>query len=644
MGSSPAFSVFITNKTINMILLLLWLPFQNFIFGIFFSRLFGKNIIYYISFNIILTFLLSLFLLFQCYYFQKFYVLNISTWFLTGYFINFWGIYLDIFIVFMVAVVTLISSLVHIYSIEYMRYDPFLSRFMCYLSLFTFFMLILIISDNFLQMFVGWEGVGLCSYLLINFWHSRLQANKAAIKAMLYNRFTDFLLLIALFCIFSVFGSFDYAIIFSLAPFFDNTKNIFLNFAFLNIIDLICIFLFFGAMGKSAQLGFHNWLPDAMEGPTPVSALIHAATMVTAGVFLILKCSILFELSKISLHFIALIGSLTALFGATVGLYPHDLKKVIAFSTCSQLGYMIMACGLNCYNAAFFHLVTHAFFKALLFLAAGSIIHAASNEQDIRKYGNFLRYLPITYTAFTIGSLNLIGLPFLSGFYSKDILLEAIFVANLNISLFCYILGITAIFFTASYSTRLFILIFIKKSSRVKYFINNVHESSIEIKISLIILSSLSIVFGYFTFDMFNGLGNTFFSNIFCYNRSQYFFSDIEFISKFFKFLPFIITGFGIISSFIFYFINSNLLNNFKYTKFFKYIYRFFIKKWFFDRIFTEFFFLPFLLFGYSYTYKKLDRGLLEFFGPFNFVKSISSFVLKKNKPLFNYFIYNFFF
>lgn len=293
----------------------------------------------------------------------------------------------------MLIIVTFISSLVHIYSTEYMEHDPHLSRFMSYLSLFTFFMLILITSNNFLQMFVGWEGVGLASYLLINFWFTRIQANKAAIKAMLVNRVGDFFILLAIFALYFVFNTLDYDLIFSLSPIVTKYKISACGFSFY-ILDVICVLLLLGAMGKSAQLGLHTWLPDAMEGPTPVSALIHAATMVTAGVFLIIRCSFLFEFSPISLHFVTLIGSLTAFFAATVGLFQNDIKRVIAYSTCSQLGYMIFACGLSSYEVSLFHLSNHAFFKALLFLGAGSIIHAVADEQDMRKMGGLKKYCP----------------------------------------------------------------------------------------------------------------------------------------------------------------------------------------------------------------------------------------------------------
>ena len=315
--------------------------------------------------------------------------------------------------------ISIISTIVHIYASSYMAEDPHLSRFMAYLSLFTFFMFILVTGDNFIQLFLGWEGVGICSYLLINFWFTRIPANKSALKALIMNRVGDFGLLIGILLIFYFFCSVDFAIVFSLVPYFVGIHFNFLDFE-IDLLSLISAFLFVGSIGKSAQLGLHTWLPDAMEGPTPVSALIHAATMVTAGVFLIIRCSPLFEYTSNILLFITILGSLTAFFASTIGVVQNDIKKVIAYSTCSQLGYMVFSCGLSVYNISFFHLINHAFFKALLFLASGIIIHALNNEQDMRKMGGFLKLLPYSYSIMLIGSLALTGFPFLSGFYSKD--------------------------------------------------------------------------------------------------------------------------------------------------------------------------------------------------------------------------------
>ena len=327
-----------------------------------------------------------------------------------------WSIKIDPLSSVMIMVVTSVSALVHIYSIGYMSHDPHKPRFMSYLSLFTFSMLCLVVSDNFLQLFFGWEGVGLCSYLLIGFWFKRETANNAAIKAFIVNRVGDFGLAIGIFIIFLIFGTLNFEEVFLLVPEFTKT-NLGIFGGEYNVITLICVFLFIGAMGKSAQFLLHTWLPDAMEGPTPVSALIHAATMVTAGVFLVVRCSPIFEYSQFAMNLVAITGMITALFAASVALVQNDIKKIIAYSTCSQLGYMFFAAGIGAYHIAMFHLFTHAFFKALLFLGAGSVIHAFHEEQDISKMGGVWKKIPYTMTLMLIGTLALTGFPFLSGFY-----------------------------------------------------------------------------------------------------------------------------------------------------------------------------------------------------------------------------------
>jgi proton-translocating NADH-quinone oxidoreductase chain L len=347
---------------------------------------------------------------------------------------------------------------------------------MSYLSLFTFFMLILVTANNFIQMFVGWEGVGVSSYLLINFWFTRIQANKSAIKAMLVNRVGDFFILIALFLIFFTFSSLDYDVVFSTSVLAAGNLHIF-GLLHIPVIDLICLCLFLGAMGKSAQLGLHTWLPDAMEGPTPVSALIHAATMVTAGVFLISRCSFLFEQSPVILNVIMVVGSCTCFFAATTGLFQNDMKKVIAYSTCSQLGYMVFACGLSSYQVGIFHLSNHAFFKALLFLGAGSVIHALSDEQDMRRMGGLRRVLPFSYAVTLIGSLALMGIPFLSGFYSKDVILELSYASFSLFGHFSFFLGVLAASATAFYSIRSLTRTFLQKPLGFKNYFEKSHES-----------------------------------------------------------------------------------------------------------------------------------------------------------------------
>ena len=362
----------------------------------------------------------------------------------------------------MFVLVTGISFLIHLYSVSYMNFDPHLSRFLSYLSVFTFFMLFLVSSANFIQFFIGWEGVGLCSYLLINFWYSRVLANKAALKALIINRLADIFFFFGIILIFLTFKTTDFIIVFDLTPFFIDDNLFFFNFL-VSTVNLVSFFLFIGGLGKSAQIFFHTWLPDAMEGPTPVSALLHAATMVTAGVFLLIRCSPIFEYAPTVLFFVSLFGGLTAFFFSIVAVFQYDLKKVIAYSTCSQLGYMFFSCGLSNYQVSFFHLFNHAFFKALLFLSAGSIIHAFGDEQDMRSMGCLVNLLPFTYLCILVGFLSIIGFPFLTGFYSKDIILELAFSRLLVDGFFIYFLGIFTAFFTAIYSLRLLLFVFFFK-------------------------------------------------------------------------------------------------------------------------------------------------------------------------------------
>jgi NADH-ubiquinone oxidoreductase chain 5 len=535
-----------------------------------------------------------------------------------------WGFMFDTLTVTMCCVVTFVSTLVHLYSTEYMSHDPHLPRFMSYLSLFTFFMLILVTADNYIQMFVGWEGVGLCSYLLINFWFTRIQANKAAIKAMVLNRIGDFALVLGILIIFVKYKAVDYATVFALTPLFIHDNFIFLNVNF-NLIDIIGFLLFVGAVGKSAQLGLHTWLPDAMEGPTPVSALIHAATMVTAGVFLIARSSPLFEYTPVMLKIITILGACTAFFAATVGLMQNDLKRVIAYSTCSQLGYMIFACGLSNYSVGVFHLVNHAFFKALLFLGAGSVIHAVADEQDMRKMGGLKHLVPFTYSMMVIGSLALIGFPFLTGFYSKDIILEVAYGKYTTEGHFSYILGSVGAFLTAFYSTRLIYLTFLSTPNGYKKVICAAYDSSYQICIALAILSIPSMFIGFYTKDMVIGLGTDFWGNALFVLPENMNMIDAEFIPHFYKLLPVILSIAGAFSSFMCYVYGSTLLFKFKFSFFGKKVYNFLNKKWFFDKVYNEFIAQSLFKFGYNVSYKIIDRGIIEMFGPMGLANVISN-------------------
>ena len=606
-----------------MLILIVLLPLFGFISGILFGKYLNAPV--FTTTMVFLSFIISLFFFFDILTTGVNYKITLGSWVNIGYLNVNWSFLFDSLTAIMLIVVTFISSLVHLYSTEYMEYDPHLSRFMSYLSLFTFFMLILVTADNFLQMFVGWEGVGLSSYLLINFWYTRIQANKAAIKAMLINRIGDFALLIAIFIIFYTFKSLNYDVIFGSV--FEVTYYIVTikNISF-SSLDFICLLLFIGAMGKSAQLGLHIWLPDAMEGPTPVSALIHAATMVTAGIFLISRCSYLFELSPMVLNLIIIVGSSTAFAAATIGLFQNDIKKVIAYSTCSQLGYMVFACGLSTYEVGLFHLSNHAFFKALLFLSAGSVIHAVNDEQDMRKMGGLQKILPLSYAMILIGSLALMGFPFLTGFYSKDVILEVAYAKYNFIAHYAYFLGTIAAFCTAFYSIRLLYLVFLSQPNGNRVIIKNAHEPSWKMALPLCLLCFFSINIGYLSKEIFIGFGTDFWGSALFILPSNYILIDSEFIPVFFKIMPLVFTFLGSILSFILYSYGLNCFFDLKLTKNLLYIFITNLnRKWFFDRIYTQFITQGFLKGAYFFSYQIIDRGYVEQFGPYGIVQNIKS-------------------
>uniref|UniRef100_UPI00315D0971 NADH dehydrogenase subunit 5 n=1 Tax=Madrepora porcellana TaxID=3134087 RepID=UPI00315D0971 len=506
--------------------------------------------------------------------------LKLWKWFDSGLFLVFFGLQFDCLVVVMLFVVFIVSTLVHIFSIAYMRGDPHIPRFMAYLSLFTFLMVLLVTSDNFLQLFIGWEGVGLCSYLLINFWLTRLEANRAAIKAMLINRVGDIGLLVAMFFVWNTFGSFDFSSLFNLV-------------SFSNEIFFICLFLFFGVIGKSAQLGLHTWLPDAMEGPTPVSALIHAATMVTAGVFLLIRVSPLFDVVPLVLIFITIIGVLTVFVAGTIGLVQNDLKKIVAYSTCSQLGYMVVACGLSHYSIGLFHLMNHAFFKALLFLSAGSLIHAMVDEQDVRKMGGLLHFLPLTYIFFLIGSFSLMGLPFLTGFYSKDLILE--FAFGQFYLIFVYWLGCFSVLLTAIYSIRLIYLSFLSNPTFKWAKIYFLKEGEGLLLLPLGILALGSIFWGYLCKEVVWSF--------------QIGVSPVLFLKI--KILPVLLSvfgGFGVV--FLFYYFFSKKLF------FILYVYGFLSSAWQINFFFNFFFVKKIYKIGSNIFNLTIDKGVLELVGP----------------------------
>jgi NADH-ubiquinone oxidoreductase chain 5 len=601
---------------LKMYLLIVFLSLLGFIIAGLFGRFLGSKGSSFITTGcLIISFLFSLIAFYEVGLMGSPVYIKLFTWVSSETLVINWGFLFDGLTVLMCVVVTFISSLVHIYSIEYMSHDPHLPRFMSYLSLFTFFMLILVTADNFIQMFLGWEGVGLCSYLLINFWFTRVQANKAAIKAMIINRIGDFCLIIGILILFINYKTVDYATAAALTPMFKTHNVNFLNIEY-NMLTLISIFLFLGAVGKSAQLGLHTWLPDAMEGPTPVSALIHAATMVTAGVFLLARTSFIYEYSLYALTFVSVLGASTAFFASTVGLLQNDLKRVIAYSTCSQLGYMIFSCGLSNYSAGIFHLANHAFFKALLFLGAGAVIHAVNDEQDMRKMGGLKNLIPFTYSAMLVGSLALIGFPFLAGFYSKDLILELAYGKFTYSSHFSYILGTLGAFLTAFYSTRLLCLTFLVKPNGYKTIIGFAKETFSYIFTVLFILVIPSIFVGFYTKDMIVGVGSDFFGSAIYVNPKTLHVFDSEFIVFFYKILPVVFSIFGALLSFMLYNFQPNILFFFKTSILGRKIYNFLNKKWFFDKIYNELLGQFFFKFGYSVSYKLIDRAAFEIMGP----------------------------
>ena len=508
----------------------------------------------------------------------------------------------------MFIVVTTVSACVHLYSIGYMEEDPSKIRFMGYLSLFTFFMLVLVSSNNLLQMFFGWEGVGLASYLLIGFWHHKDSANKAAIKAFVVNRVGDFGYAIGIAGIFYIFGTISFDSIFEQVDQFSEHQIQFLSFSF-PTLDFLCFLLFIGAMGKSAQLGLHTWLPDAMEGPTPVSALIHAATMVTAGVFLVARMSPLYEFATFTNLFITFIGAATAIFAASIALTQNDIKRVIAYSTCSQLGYMFFAAGVGAYNASIFHLTTHAFFKALLFLSAGSVIHAMHHEQDMRKMGGLFKKIPFTATMMWIGSLAIIGFPYLSGYYSKESILENAFYASNGIAYFAYLVGILTALLTAFYSWRLLFLTFHGENRSNNKTYDHAHESPLVMTVPLFILAIGSIFSGIFFADYFIG-----------YYKKEFWDNAILLTESSHKYLPLTqslisksAVAIGILVCVLIYSNNLNRAKNLSYNL--DPLYSLSKNKWYVDELYHKVFVLTFFKLA-NFFWKRGDEKTIDGLGP----------------------------
>ncbi len=550
----------------------------------------------------------------------------IAKWIHSGMLDVNWSIKIDQLSSIMLVVVTLISAIVHVYSIGYMSHDPHKPRFMSYLSLFTFAMLVLVTSDNFLQLFFGWEGVGLCSYFLIGFWYKKPTANAAAIKAFIVNRVGDLGFALGIFLLFYIFGTVNYEEVFTQIYFYKDNYLNFLGFEF-NVINLICFLLFIGAMGKSAQIFLHTWLPDAMEGPTPVSALIHAATMVTAGVFLVVRCSPIYEYSPVILNFITVIGMSTALFAATVALVQNDIKKIIAYSTCSQLGYMFFATGVGAYNIAMFHLFTHAFFKALLFLGAGSVIHSFHDEQDINKMGGIYKKLPYTYALMMIGTLALTGFPFLSGFYSKDLIIEFAYLKGSTVGYYACGIGILTAVLTAIYSWRLIFKTFHGEYNNKIQPISSMHESPIVMLAPLVILGIGSVFAGFFFKDLFMGYGS--FNNF--WQGSIYFLEPLtkDHPPGYILYLTPVLVTLSIPFSYYIFLKNKLILEGL--VKFNKPVYLFLKNKWYFDELYEVLFVKSSKFLG-KYLWKKIDGLVIDRFGPDGLSNLFKYFSLKAIK------------
>ena len=537
----------------------------------------------------------------------KVYQLPLFDWISSGSLKLHWSIYVDSLTAVMLVVVNSVSALVHIYSIGYMSHDPHKPRFMSYLSLFTFAMLSLITADNFLQLFFGWEGVGLASYLLIGFWFKKESANNASMKAFIVNRVGDLGLLIAMFLIFKTFGTLTFSEVFSQAAAQSkNSINIFGGDY--NLITTICVFLFIGAMGKSAQIILHTWLPDAMEGPTPVSALIHAATMVTAGVFLVARCSPLFEYSQYALNLVAFVGATTAVFAASIAIVQTDIKRIIAYSTCSQLGYMFFAAGMGAYNVAIFHLFTHAFFKALLFLGAGSVIHAFHDEQNIEKMGGVWKKIPLTYVLMLIGTLALTGFPLLAGFYSKDAIIESAYFSKSLFSGYAFVIGIVTAFITSVYSWRLIFKTFHGKYNNSMSF-EKVHESGPVMLIPLLLLAVGAIFSGYVFHEIFIGEKTEFWGKaIFFLNHVEHGHPPMWLIIL----VPTLVIS-SIPLSFILFLKRKEIVESFVSIN--KPIHTFLVKKWYFDELYDLIFVRTFRNIG-TFLWQKGDVNTIDGYGP----------------------------
>jgi len=605
---------------------------------------------------LLLSMFLSLYVFYDVCYAGNARTTELFTWFDAGTFEASWAVRVDSLTAVMLVVVTVVSAMVHVYSVGYMAHDHSIPRFMCYLSLFTFSMLMLVTADNFMQMFFGWEGVGLCSYLLIGFWYDRPSANAAAIKAFIVNRVGDFGFALGIMGVFLVFNSVDFNTVFAAAPSKVGSVIHFLSWD-IDTLTILCLLLFVGAMGKSAQIILHTWLPDAMEGPTPVSALIHAATMVTAGVFMVCRLSPMFELAPTALGVVTFIGAATAFFAATVGLCQNDIKRVIAYSTCSQLGYMFFAAGVSAYGAAMFHLFTHAFFKALLFLGSGAVIHAMSGEQDMRKMGGLAKYLPWTNPLMWIGSLSLagIGIPFLfggfgfAGFHSKDTILEAAWGSHSGIGEFAFWLGIAAAFMTAFYSWRLLFMTFYGSPRADHHVLEHAHEAPLSMTIPNVVLAVGAVLAGVVFYGQFVG-GEESMAHFWAGSEESPYAPYLQAFAEshaihaahespfWVKAAPLVVALVGIALAYQMYIRNPTLPG--RVARRFRGLYLFLLNKWYFDELYDALFVRPAHFIGYG-LWKSGDGAVIDGVGP-DGVAAVTQILAKRASKLQSGYVYHY--
>jgi NADH-quinone oxidoreductase subunit L len=588
---------------------ILFLPLIGAIFAGFFGRLVGGRSAEVVTTTLVLiTALLSWLAFYQVAIEGQETRIELIRWIESGALKSVWSLRIDTLTAVMLVVVTTVSGLVHLYSIGYMDEDPHKPRFFAYLSLFTFAMLALVTADDFLQLFFGWEGVGLASYLLIGFWYKRPAANAAAIKAFIVNRIGDFGFALGIFAVFAVFDTVQYDTVFASAPDQVGKTMAFLGMQ-VDVLTLICLLLFMGAMGKSAQFLLHTWLPDAMEGPTPVSALIHAATMVTAGVFMVSRLSPLFELAPIALAVVAIVGATTAFFAATVGLVQNDIKRVVAYSTCSQLGYMFAAAGVGAYGASMFHLFTHASFKALLFLGAGAVIHALHHKQDMRRMGGLRKVLPFTWAMMLIGTLSLTGFPFTAGFVSKDAIIEATYAAHSWVGTYAFVLTLIAAVMTSFYSWRLMFLTFEGKPREPKEVLEHTHEPPWTMGLPLVLLAIGALLLGGLFFNMFIGAGQAEFwrGSLVTHESGHH---DVQ---LWVVLSPTIAMAAGFAVAWYFYI--TNPLVPFGLSKRFNGLYKFLLNAWYFDALYDVIFVRPAKRLGH-FLWKTGDGTVIDGLGP----------------------------